>query len=117
MDRESKQCVTCRRADQNESTVGKIAGRRAWHARSRSAPGLSYRARRRLLAKWRKQGRICAYCMGRCETVDHVLPLIKGGTNHIGNLVPCCLACNLSKADDLVIVWRVKRGDLANHVV
>lgn len=55
--------------------------------------------------------------MGRCETVDHVLPLIKGGTNHIGNLVPCCLACNLSKADDLVIVWRVKRGDLANHVV
>lgn len=51
---------------------------------------------------------LCAYydntclCCGRSEpditlTVDHVVPLSRGGTNYIDNIQPLCLACNMSK--------------------
>jgi 5-methylcytosine-specific restriction endonuclease McrA len=71
-----------------------------------TAVGLTSTARRRLLHKWQAQGRTCAYCDGPAETVDHVVPLVRGGTNHEGNLAPCCKRCNSSKAGWLVIEWR-----------
>lgn len=39
-------------------------------------------------------------------SVDHVLPLIRGGSNFEGNLVPCCRSCNGSKAGLFVSEWR-----------
>lgn len=30
-------------------------------------------------------------------TVDHVKPVVRGGTNDPDNLVPCCRRCNSSK--------------------
>ena len=27
-------------------------------------------------------------------TIEHIIPLIEGGTNHIDNTVPCCAECN-----------------------
>lgn len=46
-------------------------------------------------------------CCGKQEpeislTVDHVVPLSKGGTNNIDNLQPLCLTCNLSKATKII---------------
>lgn len=43
----------------------------------------------------------CAYCKQECEslTVDHVIPLSKGGSNYISNIVPACLSCNSKKRD------------------
>lgn len=35
-------------------------------------------------------------------TEDHVLPLIKGGTNFIDNIQPLCLSCNCSKQDKTI---------------
>ncbi len=46
----------------------------------------------------------CAYCGillwpdGKWH-VDHMLPKAQGGTEEIGNLVPACPKCNLSKKD------------------
>lgn len=37
-------------------------------------------------------------------TVDHVLPLSRGGPDTLDNLKPCCVTCNLEKASRLVAV-------------
>ena len=71
-----------------------------------AAPGLSYSQRRRLLDGWIKQGRKCTYCDRPATTVDHVLPLVRGGTNYEGNLTPSCKSCNSSKSGWTVIEWR-----------
>jgi len=60
-------------------------------------------ARRRVRAIiWEKTKGRCWYC--GCEmnpfvefTVDHVIPICRGGTNDYDNLVPCCRSCNRSK--------------------
>lgn len=77
--------------------------------RDRAAPGLTRKMRDVLMAKWRKQGRRCTYCGGSCESIDHVIPLARGGTNYEGNLVPCCLSCNGSKCASLLVEWRFRR--------
>ena len=58
---------------------------------------------------WRAKGidpKRCTYCDAwyrqwknnwKSSQGDHVVPLDKGGTNLMYNLVPCCLSCNSSK--------------------
>lgn len=41
----------------------------------------------------------CVYCGGRADTVDHVLPRSRGGSDHWLNLVAACQACNGRKGD------------------
>lgn len=31
--------------------------------------------------------------------VDHSVPIARGGTDHLNNLVPACVQCNRSKQD------------------
>lgn len=72
-----------------------------------TAPGLTYQDRRKLMRKWIKQGQLCAYCNERrADTMDHVLPLVRGGTNYEGNLAPACRKCNSSKSGWTMIEWR-----------
>ena len=78
--------------------------------REYDAPGLSMVARRKLLKKWCRQGRACAYCDRLATTVDHVVPLVRGGTNFEGNLVPACRACNSGKSFRLLVEWRSRNG-------
>lgn len=49
----------------------------------------------------------CIYC-GSVEriTADHVIPLSRGGTHGIGNLVPACIKCNINKGTRTVMEWR-----------
>jgi 5-methylcytosine-specific restriction endonuclease McrA len=49
----------------------------------------------------------CFYC-GSYEKIqiDHVIPISKGGTHSIGNLVPACKDCNLSKRDKFLAEWK-----------
>ena len=74
--------------------------------RDLEAAGMTQHQRSKLLKRWKARGSSCAYCAGPCETVDHVVPLVRGGTNFEGNLAPCCKACNSSKGARLVVEWR-----------
>lgn len=54
-----------------------------------------------------RYGGRCAYCGGSGKmTIDHVIPLSRGGAHSIGNLLPACGFCNFSKGSKLLIEWR-----------
>ena len=77
-----------------------------------------YRKRRNLSDKeWaaltaqviERDGWICAYCDCDLENapdirhaIDHVMPLSRGGTNDLDNLVMSCQPCNSSKGDKIL---------------
>lgn len=82
----------------------------AYKRRAQTAPGLSQRKRERLLARWKAAGRRCSYCPRLADTVDHVLPLVRGGTNWEGNLAPACRSCNSARGTRLLVEWRFRRG-------
>lgn len=50
---------------------------------------------------------VCAYCREPCvPTIDHVVPLARGGRDEPSNVVPACKPCNSSKNDRLLSEWR-----------
>jgi 5-methylcytosine-specific restriction endonuclease McrA len=41
----------------------------------------------------------CYVCLGRANSVDHIVPRNMGGTNHFDNLRACCTRCNSGKGN------------------
>ncbi len=77
-------------------------------ARKRNAPGESYTPahyQAALAVIWKHE---CAYCRAtdRPLHIEHVVPLSRGGSNELANLVPACGKCNLSKGTKLLAEWR-----------
>ena len=64
-------------------------------------------------------GRRCAYCRKQTELhVEHVMPLSRGGTNRIANVVPACSPCNRDKGTLTVDEWlRSGRTRVSSGVV
>lgn len=54
----------------------------------------------------------CAYCGIKSErlSIDHFIPLSKGGTETISNLVPACIQCNSSKHNYDAKEWYKKQS-------
>jgi 5-methylcytosine-specific restriction endonuclease McrA len=49
----------------------------------------------------------CVYCGDKGKmTVEHIVPLSRGGRNNIQNIVPACLNCNCSKNSKTVKEWQ-----------
>ncbi|WP_281689046.1 HNH endonuclease [Pseudonocardia thermophila] len=59
----------------------------------------------------RRDGRRCAYCSRRADTIDHVIPRSRGGTHTWENCVAACRACNSRKADRLLeeLGWKLAK--------
>ena len=53
---------------------------------------------------------VCYYCKRRVPpkelTMDHIVPIIRGGFTRKGNVVPCCKECNNKKKYMLPIEWQ-----------
>ena len=70
------------------------------------------RARELRQSQWWKNRRArgrCHYCGRRVParelTMDHVVPLARGGHSVRANVVPCCKECNTQKQHLLPLEW------------
>lgn len=45
----------------------------------------------------------CAYCGKAADTIDHIIPLCRGGSNAFDNLVPACRRCNTKKGAKSIV--------------
>lgn len=95
-------------AANNPELVRASAVRSASKRRTRMAGNGAFtvtaRDLRRTLARFHNR---CAYCDSPLTNVewDHVVPVARGGSHSVGNLVPSCMPCNRSKSDHLVTEW------------
>lgn len=65
---------------------------------------------------------ICYYCHAKFLpdelTMDHVVPLSRGGRSTKGNIVPCCKTCNNKKkylTPAEIVLNKLKQQDTAEH--
>ncbi len=77
------------------------------------------KARKLRKSRWWQQklsAGICHYCAGSFKpkslTMDHLVPLARGGRSTKDNLVTCCKACNNKKKTLLPIEWKEYMEDL-----
>jgi 5-methylcytosine-specific restriction endonuclease McrA len=65
----------------------------------------------------RRDGRRCAYCPRRADTIDHVVPRSRGGPHSWENCVAACRTCNSRKADRLLeeLGWTLRVTPVAPH--
>ena len=54
-----------------------------------------HRFRARIFEAWASS---CAYCTDPADTLDHVLPRVRGGLTVAENLIPACRRCNGAKS-------------------
>jgi 5-methylcytosine-specific restriction endonuclease McrA len=47
----------------------------------------------------------CLYCRADATSLDHVVPVDRGGNNHPSNCVPACKRCNSSKGKRDLLQW------------
>lgn len=94
-----------RRATDEDFRIREATRLRLDRSRRKSAGGCCS------IIQWRQRGELygwhCAYCGTQLDfcvaTIDHVVPIIKGGCNWPSNLVPACASCNSRKNSN---VWQ-----------
>ena len=62
--------------------------------------------RKRIFEHW---DRTCAYCGEYADTLDHIVPMHKGGLTVPENLCSCCRRCNGSKGSEDVWEWYMRQ--------
>lgn len=65
----------------------------------------------------RLRSKPCFYC-GSYDSIqlDHVVPLVRGGTHSIGNLLPACRRCNTQKNKWFITEWKILKQGWATNV-
>jgi 5-methylcytosine-specific restriction endonuclease McrA len=81
------------------------------------------KARELRQSQWWKRKRasgICHYCGRKFPpqelTMDHIVPIIRGGTSTKGNVVPACKDCNNRKKHMLPLEWEEYLASLHKDV-
>lgn len=52
----------------------------------------------------------CSYCGAPADTIDHIEPVIDGGTNEWCNLTAACASCNSSKHARPLLIFLLRRA-------
>jgi hypothetical protein len=97
-----------RYAQNNVQKLNEKSARR----RALKAKAVTYKVSKKEI--WLLYNSPCFYCGKPSQTIEHVMPIARGGTHGIGNLVPSCGPCNYSKADKTVMEWRIWKLRLAS---
>lgn len=108
----------CRRAYNNERAKRYGRAYRQRHPIERKARKAYYEALARggreigvfTASEWghrlAEYGGSCAYCgSGEQIEIEHVIPLCRGGSNLIANVVPACHNCNQDKGTRTPVEW------------
>jgi 5-methylcytosine-specific restriction protein A len=73
-------------------------------------------------SQWWKRKRfsgICHYCNNKFIpnelTMDHAIPIARGGKTEKSNVVPCCKACNTKKKQLLPTEWKEYMSSLSKN--
>jgi 5-methylcytosine-specific restriction endonuclease McrA len=86
---------------------------RAHNRRARKRNAIGTHTTEELYQQLKRQKGKCYYChvkLGKGRDSwngDHIVPLSKGGTNFIDNIVIACPTCNMNKNDKLPHEWAV----------
>jgi 5-methylcytosine-specific restriction endonuclease McrA len=72
--------------------------------RNQNWQGMNWIRQSTRLALYLRDGLACVYCGqsvddGVTLTLDHIVPVSKGGTNRPENLVTCCHTCNCARGN------------------
>jgi 5-methylcytosine-specific restriction endonuclease McrA len=94
--RDSGLCPNCNPAEQrHRETEERVAAFRAVHADTRAELARNQDLRWEI---FERDGYLCRRCGGRRDlTIDHITPVIAGGTNDKSNLQTLCRTCNSHK--------------------
>ena len=103
-----------REANPDKILKSQRAARERNPERMRAKSRRSYEARKlKRLAILAENGGFCVYCEGRgrvpgnkATTIDHIVPLVLGGTNKTDNLCGACKSCNSSKGARTFETWK-----------
>lgn len=85
---------------ENRDKIRETAARRRERMREQQVGTIPMKYIERLLRQ------PCAYCGGSATEIDHVIPIVRGGTHSIGNIVSACQTCNQHKSTRLLIEWK-----------
>lgn len=94
--------------ESNRERARETVRRRRARLRAAETRVVTERDIRRLVQRYNAS---CAYCLsplGSDYHIDHVMPVSLGGRNAIGNLLPSCATCNVSKSNWLLSEWRYR---------
>lgn len=93
------QKIKARKAAYSKTPMGKLVDLNKRHKRRAAKKAtLNPITTRQLAAIKAKAGGKCYYCRKRAKlTIEHIIPLSKGGEHSASNIVMACGACNFSK--------------------
>jgi len=84
----------------------------AWNLENEDIERERRKARELRASQWWKRQcakGVCGYCGQSTPagelTMDHVVPLSRGGRTTKGNVVPSCKTCNTEKKQKLLMEW------------
>lgn len=107
MHRDSRRKIEAAWRHKNPEKVAVIKARR--RARKIGVEVENFTAEQ-LAERWALFDNRCAYCGDAATQKDHFVPISKGGSHSLKNLVPACRSCNSSKKDADPWLWLSKRA-------